>query len=119
MIQLSPSALQEILRLGQKQSDPDLHFRLSTAHKGCLELSYVMGFDRMTHGDRVIPLDASLELVVSAEDFPYLEGLAIDYSEDMMGGGFRFHNPNSIQVCSCGNSFSVGQAKADFAERTD
>lgn len=116
MIQLSPSALQEVLRLGQKQADADLRFRLSTARKGCLDRSYVMQFDKMTQAsDRVIPLADDLELVVNAADLPYLEGLAIDYSEDMMGGGFRFYNPNTIQVCSCGNSFSVGRPKADFA----
>jgi iron-sulfur cluster assembly protein len=31
----------------------------------------------------------------------------LDYSEDLMGGGFRFHNPNAAQSCSCGNSFSI------------
>ncbi|WP_143438253.1 iron-sulfur cluster assembly accessory protein, partial [Hydrocoleum sp. CS-953] len=37
----------------------------------------------------------------------YLNGLTLDYSEDLMGGGFRFNNPNAKVVCGCGNSFSV------------
>jgi Fe-S cluster assembly iron-binding protein IscA len=31
----------------------------------------------------------------------------LDYSEDLMGGGFRFHNPNAIETCGCGNSFRL------------
>ena len=37
----------------------------------------------------------------------YLNGLILDYSEDLMGGGFRFNNPNAKVACGCGNSFSV------------
>ncbi|MCJ8281054.1 MAG: iron-sulfur cluster assembly accessory protein, partial [Rivularia sp. ALOHA_DT_140] len=29
------------------------------------------------------------------------------YSEDLMGGGFRFYNPKAETICGCGNSFSV------------
>jgi len=36
----------------------------------------------------------------------YLEGTKLDYSEDLMGGGFRFENPNVASSCGCGISFS-------------
>jgi iron-sulfur cluster assembly accessory protein len=35
--------------------------------------------------------------------------LQIDYSEDLMGGGFRFQNPNATANCGCGNSFAISQ----------
>ncbi|MDX2231769.1 MAG: iron-sulfur cluster assembly accessory protein [Leptolyngbyaceae cyanobacterium bins.349] len=108
MIQLSHSALQEILRLKSRQAPSNPQFRLSTAATGCLSRSYVMAFDPSTRtGDHVIVIGTALHIVVNAADLPYLEGLAIDYSEDLMGGGFRFQNPNAVKVCGCGNAFSI------------
>ncbi|MDX2240221.1 MAG: iron-sulfur cluster assembly accessory protein [Leptolyngbyaceae cyanobacterium bins.302] len=112
IIQLSQAAIQEIQRLGTKQSrsEASQSFRLSTAAKGCSSRSYVMEFDNSTQtGDQVVPLSEKLQLVVNARELSYLAELTIDYSEDMMGGGFRFHNPNATQVCSCGNSFMIGK----------
>jgi iron-sulfur cluster assembly accessory protein len=37
----------------------------------------------------------------------YLDGLTIDYSEDLMGGSFRFENPNAVRTCSCGSAFDT------------
>jgi len=115
IIQVSQAAIQEILRLrsqtAQLKSLPaetELRFRLSTAVKGCLPRSYVIEFDdQIKPADHVIPLATTLQCVVQASELPYVAGVAIDYAEDLMGGGFRFHNPHAAQICSCGNSFLV------------
>jgi iron-sulfur cluster assembly protein len=31
----------------------------------------------------------------------------LDYSEALIGGGFKFTNPNAAQTCGCGTSFST------------
>lgn len=68
---------------------------------------YVLALDeQMQAGDQVVRCDG-VEIVVDAHSLPYLDGLMLDYTEDLMGGGFRFHNPNAVQSCGCGNSFSV------------
>jgi iron-sulfur cluster assembly accessory protein len=114
MIHLSPTAASEILRLRSRRrrnsqdfNSQDLMFRLGVQSKGCLGLSYVMGFDVETRtGDQVCDCDG-IPVVIDSESFPYLNGLFLDYSEDLMGGGFRFRNPNVGQSCSCGLSFSI------------
>ena len=60
-------------------------------------------------GDRIYQSNG-ISLVVDSQSYPYLQGLKLDYSEDLMGGGFRFHNSNVTASCSCGQSFSVPQA---------
>lgn len=111
MIQVSQAAIQEILRLGSKHTATvPLRFRLSTERKGCLSRSYVMAFDsQLSVGDQVLVISEALAVVYNSAEQRYLDGLAIDYSEDLMGGGFRFHNPNASQVCSCGNSFATAE----------
>jgi iron-sulfur cluster assembly protein len=48
-----------------------------------------------------------LKIITDAQSFNYIQNLIIDYSEDLMGGGFRFTNPQATLTCGCGNSFSV------------
>ena len=35
-----------------------------------------------------------------------LDGIEIDYTEKLMGGGFKINNPNAESSCGCGESFS-------------
>mmetsp|Transcript_14015 Transcript_14015/g.39631 ORF Transcript_14015/g.39631 Transcript_14015/m.39631 type:complete len:82 (-) Transcript_14015:208-453(-) len=37
----------------------------------------------------------------------YLFGMELDYSHELIGGGFKFTNPNAESTCGCGKSFSV------------
>ncbi len=111
MIQLSSTATTEILRLRAKSSEPDPKLRIAVITNGCLPLSYSLAFDSSVYpSDRTYSCN-QIAVVVNSEVLPYVDGLVIDYSEDLMGGGFRFHNPNAIQTCSCGNSFSISESK--------
>ena len=68
---------------------------------------YNMAFDNVTApGEQVYDCNGIL-VVVDGRSWNYVSALLIDYSEDLMGGGFRFHNPQAIAVCGCGNSFYV------------
>lgn len=107
MIQFSHTAADEVLRLKAKRNNPNLVVRLGVQKTGCLDLSYSLSFDEAAQvGDQVFHC-ADLQVVVDSTSLTYLEGLLIDYSEDLMGGGFRFHNPQAVQNCGCGNSFSI------------
>jgi iron-sulfur cluster assembly accessory protein len=48
-----------------------------------------------------------LKCVVDAKSMLYLYGLELDYSEELIGGGFKFYNPNAEESCGCGSSFGV------------
>ncbi|MEB3207111.1 MAG: iron-sulfur cluster assembly accessory protein, partial [Vampirovibrionales bacterium] len=37
----------------------------------------------------------------------YLKDTLIDYSKDLVDGGFKFKNPNAASTCGCGSSFGV------------
>ena len=106
MIQLSPAAASEIIRLQACQAQPGQVFRLSVTPNGCAGLSYVMQFALAQPDDR---LDQSngIPIFIDPLSLSYLEGVILDYSEDLMGGGFRFHNPQAYKSCGCGISFSL------------
>ena len=58
---------------------------------------------RIEPGGEVNGISVSIDL----QQLAYLDNLKLDYSEDLMGGGFRFQNPLATSVCGCGNSFSI------------
>lgn len=110
MIRLSPSAIAEINRIRSKHPNPDTCFRLGVKSGGCADLYYTMELDEAIDGaDQIVDCEG-IRVAIDSESWPYLNGLTIDYTEDLMGGGFRFNNPNATSNCGCGNSFSVNPA---------
>ncbi len=107
MILLSDSATNEILRLKAKRHNSGLLLRLGIQSTGCLGLSYTIEFNEGAQSDDQVFHCNGIEVLIDSKSLPYLNGLTLDYSEDLMGGGFRYRNPNATQHCSCGNSFSI------------
>ena len=109
MIQISQAAADEIQRLKSKQKQPDLLFRLTVKPGGCYDWFYDMSFNdkqALTDGDRLFDCNG-IQVVIDTQTAAKIKGLTIEYSEDLMGGGFRFYNPQAKTVCGCGNSFSA------------
>jgi iron-sulfur cluster assembly accessory protein len=110
-VSLRPAAIAEINRIKSKHSAKAL-FRLGVQSGGCGGFYYTLALDEKADaGDRLLNCDG-VQLVINAQSWPYLNGLILDYTEDLMGGGFRFTNPNAFSSCGCGNSFSVDEPSA-------
>lgn len=107
MIHLNDAALREIQRMQSKHPNSYTFFRLGIQSGGCAEFCYQLGLDAAAQPDDRTFDCGGIQVVVDPQSWPYLEGLSLDYSEDLMGGGFRFNNPNALSSCGCGNSFSV------------
>lgn len=107
MISLSRAAILEVKRLQHRCFDGATNaiLRLGVQSGGCSDFYYTLEFvAALNQDDRLWQCD-DLQVAVDAHSLPYLKGLTLDYSEDLMGGGFRFDNPNAEQHCGCGNSF--------------
>lgn len=105
MIYLTQTAAKEIKRLQQNRAKPSRYFRLGVKPGGCSELFYTLDLsDTLFPGDRLTESEG-IEILVDEASIPYVENLKLDYAEDLMGGGFRFSNPNTSDPCSCGMSF--------------
>lgn len=109
MIHLTPAAATELKRLQSRypQSTPWVRFEVQTG--GCADFSYEIRFDsEKQETDRVYNYEA-IAIIVDPAQLTYLDRLKVDYSDDLMGGGFRFHNPNATRTCGCGQSFAINQ----------
>lgn len=107
MLQFSPSALREIRRLQAQQTAPSGVVRLAIAPGGCADLRYDLIFAATAQStDQTLTVEG-IQVVVSPEDLARCDGMTVDYSEDLMGGNFRFSNPLAQHTCGCGVSFSL------------
>jgi iron-sulfur cluster assembly protein len=110
MITIRPAAIQELKRLIAKRPNQPSRIRLRLAAGGCAEWTYVFKLDETPQPGDEIFTDHGVTFAIPPEFLEHLQELTIDYSEDLMGGGFRFINPQAVQTCGCGNSFSTTQA---------
>ncbi len=82
--------------------------RLSVAPGGCSGLMYSARVDAgVAAEDQVLFDDGSVRVVAHAASAPLLEGIVVDYSDDLVAPGFRFRNPRAVKSCGCGASFKV------------
>lgn len=107
MIYLSSTAKQEVKRWQAARRKPNSRLRLGVQTGGCSGLYYTLELDETLKADDRVYEQDELAVVVDPSSDHYLQGLTLDYSEDLMGGGFRFTNPQATATCGCGHSFSV------------
>ncbi len=107
-IRLTPAAVDELRRLISEQKlGDDVMLRVGVQGGGCGGLTYRMEFDTAVDDtDRTLDFDG-LTVVVDAKSLAYMDGTTIDFSNELLTGGFKFDNPLSSRSCGCGTSFSV------------
>ena len=113
VIHIKSKAMERLRELKSKQEDPSapMILRMGVRSGGCSGMSYVMDFtteDDVNEDDEIdeYPEDG-IKCVVDAKSLLFLYGLELDYSDELIGGGFKFFNPNAEEECGCGSSFGV------------
>jgi iron-sulfur cluster assembly protein len=108
LISMTPAAVAEVKRLIAQQENPDgLMLRVGVQGGGCSGLSYKMEFAReIDEFDRTFDFDG-LKVVIDAKSLIYMDGTTIEFTNEILNGGFKFNNPMSTRSCGCGSSFSV------------
>lgn len=106
-ITLTPKAISRIKNAMKMDGKEGWMLRMGVESGGCSGLNYKMTFDNQQQEmDKLIESDG-LKILCDLKSWLYLKGLEIDYSDDLLNGGFRIHNPNANRTCGCGTSFSV------------
>ena len=103
-LNITEKALAELVANGV---GAEAYLRLAVKPGGCAGMSYDMVVDtRLKTGDKIIYENGELQVITDPESAQYLDGLNIDYSDDLVESGFRLSNPNAEHSCGCGSSFS-------------
>jgi iron-sulfur cluster assembly protein len=105
LIKITPVALQELVKL---EATGESFLRISVVPGGCSGMTYSACIDNvLSDSDSVIFEEGGLRVVADAGSSMFLDGLEIDFSDDLIASGFRFKNPKAKKGCGCGSSFAV------------
>ncbi len=102
-LDITPIARTELLKLRGSQSS---FLRIWVEQGGCSGMIYQAVID-----DTSSPFDVSvfddgeLRVVTDQQSRGFVDGMRIDYSDDLVEAGFRFINPKASKSCGCGQSF--------------
>ena len=112
-ILITGSAIQQISNLIKNQANKKA-LRVGVRSGGCSGMSYTMDFigeDEINSDDKIYDYSLSEEMafkvVCDPKSLLYIYGMQLDFSTELIGGGFNFTNPNASQTCGCGSSFAV------------
>ncbi len=112
-ILITNDAIEQISNLLKGQSDKKA-LRVGVRSGGCSGMSYTMDFietDEINPDDKVydysLKADQNFQVVCDPKSLLYIYGMQLDFSKELIGGGFNFVNPNASQTCGCGSSFAV------------
>ena len=106
MIQVTPAAAHEMRRLLAGQGPRQGGLRVGVKGGGCSGLSYTMRFEEKPgEHDKVFEVDG-VRIFCDPQSQLYLSGLTLDYTHELMGGGFRFINPAAARDRLCASPSS-------------
>lgn len=106
LVRLTEPAGARVLALVARERQGD-YLRIAISGGGCNGLSYKLRFAEGPKKGDILVRTSGARVLVDSKTALYLKGTVVDYSDRMIGGGFKFTNPNAKASCSCGESFSV------------
>jgi len=106
-ISVTKKAISQLLGSGVSGEN---FLRLGVQQGGCAGLSYSAFIDDMlTEADDVVYEQGELRIAADREFIHLIDGLNIDFSDDLVQPGFILKNPNSQKSCGCGSSFKANE----------
>ena len=109
-INLSETAAGEIKKIITEQGMPaeKTSLRVGVRGGGCSGFSYSLDLveDEPGESDEVLE-SHGVKILCDMKSYLYLNGVEIDFKDEVMGRGFVFKNPNATSTCGCGSSFNA------------
>ncbi|MGA1048923.1 MAG: iron-sulfur cluster insertion protein ErpA [Minisyncoccia bacterium] len=106
MILLTEEAKHQLENIVLGYNYPNLMVRMYVSGGGCNGMQY--GFeltDIKEIDDFEFPAN-KVRLIVDPISLQYIEGITVDYKNDLTGAHFVMKNPKASKTCGCGNSFN-------------
>jgi len=111
-ITLTEKAATEVKRIISEQQNggvqEKIYLRMRVVGGGCSGFQHKLDLDPAVNAK----LDDTFELhgvpvVVDKRSLMYLDGVTVDYHDDLNRRGFSISNPQAKSTCGCGSSFSM------------
>jgi iron-sulfur cluster assembly protein len=103
-IMLTENAKIKIKSLLSQRQTPDHYLRIGLQGGGCSGFMYKYDFIA-TPGekDKIFEFD-EVKICIDMKSYLFLNGMEIDYEEDLLKSGLVFNTPTAKRTCGCGES---------------
>ncbi len=106
-ISLSVPAAERLSAVMEAEGKKGFGLRMEVTEGGCSGMNYDMSFEKeQKEFDKVFE-SQGMKIFCDLKSYLYLKGIEVDFSSDILNGGFKIKNPNAERTCGCGTSFSV------------
>ena len=106
-ITVTTAAVNRFMAVMEGEGKTGFALRFGVESGGCSGLNYIMTFDNNSGPNDKIFESNGLKVFCDIKSWLYVKGSTIDYSDDLLNGGFKITNPNADRTCGCGTSFSA------------
>lgn len=106
MINLTEKALIKLKQILTEDNNPNAKIRIYVEGGGCSGFSYGFSIDDNAQEDDFVIEENNVSVLVDPISFGYLEGITVDFKDDIEGARFSIQNPKAASTCGCGSSFS-------------
>ncbi len=108
-IELSERAAQEVKTIIEQNELPAdaSYLRMGVKGGGCSGFSYALDLTEHKNEEDEEWQVHGVKVICDPKSYLYLNGISVDFKDEVMGRGFVFNNPNASSSCGCGSSFSV------------
>lgn len=106
-VRLSEAAAAEIRRIivDQRLPEDEMRLRVGVKGGGCSGFTYVLDLTDEARGEDDDETEScGVRILCDGRSALYLEGVEIDFKDEVFGRGFIFRNPNNTGTCGCGSS---------------
>ena len=107
MINMTPNAISAVERLIKGAETPVAGLRIAISGGGCSGFQYGMSLEEAQNEDDTVVEFGAVKLLVDRLSAPLLDGVTVDFVDNLTGSGFKFENPNASSTCACGSSFNA------------
>ncbi|MBI5918529.1 MAG: iron-sulfur cluster assembly accessory protein [Nitrosomonadales bacterium] len=107
MITLTPTALSAVEKFIKGSDVPVAGLRIAISGGGCSGFQYGMSLEQAKNEDDLLVECGAVTLLVDPLSAPLLDGVTVDFVDNLNGSGFKFENPNASSTCACGSSFNA------------
>ena len=104
---VTQKAVKRLKAVMQADGKKGFFLRMSVEGGGCSGMTYNMDFEKSKKEFDKMFKSNGLTILCDLKSWLYLKDVEIDYSDDLLNGGFKIKNPNAERTCGCGTSFSA------------
>jgi len=107
-ISITDAAKQQLINLLNKNQKN--YVLLQAKGGGCAGFKYDWSFideDKITDNDSFIDLGEGKYFIIDSTSVPLIDGMKVEWKEEIFGSSFELINPNAKSSCGCGESFGI------------